>query len=174
MMIFHREKNRRLSMKKTLLFCIATLTMAMIPFAVDAHSGSHEGGAKFTKHFHETIFAISEKGEVSFEVLLDEKEYKIGKDMIGIVVHDSHDEDVEGARLDVTVTGIEKSLKATEKGGGLYLVANTGLPKEGKWELKITVKKKKINDSAVFIFPDVLNKKMPAGKYDADETTEKK
>ena len=160
-------------MKKTFAVMIAGLFLLCVA-AVSAHSGSHEGGAKFTKHFNETLFAIAEKGQVSIEVLLDEKEYKIGKDVIGIVVHDSHDEDVEGASLAVTVTGAAEPLKVKEKGGGLYLVPNTGLPKEGKWELKIAVKKKAIDDSASFVFPDVLAHKMPAGKYDKEGLQGKK
>jgi hypothetical protein len=136
--------------------------------AVSAHSGKHEGNATFTKHFHETLFAIGGKGQVSIEVLLDDKEYKTGKDVIGIVIHDSHDEDVEDAGLAVTVTGLAEPLKVKEKGGGLYLAPNTGFPKEGRWELKIAVKKKKLDDSAVFVFPEVLQSRLPAGKYDAE------
>ena len=136
--------------------------------AVFAHSGSHEGSSTFTKHFHETLFAIGGKGQVSIEVLLDDKEYKTGKDVIGIVIHDSHDEDVEDADLAVSVTGLAEPLKVKEKGGGLYLVPNTGFQKEGRWELKIAVKKKKIDDSAVFVFPEVLQSRLPAGKYDAE------
>ena len=152
-------------MKKTIAASLAILAF----FAVSsAHSGKHEGNAKFTKHFNDTLFAVSEKGQVSIEVLLDEKEYKIGKDVIGIVVHDSYDEDVEDASLSVTATGAAAPMKVMEKGGGLYLVPSAGLPKEGKWELKIAVSKKKIDDSAAFVFPEVLNTKMPAGKYDAD------
>jgi len=140
---------------------------------VFAHSGKHEGGATLTKHFNETLFAISEKGQVSIEILLDEKEYKIGKDMVGIVVHDGHDEDVEEAKLHVTVSGNAEPLKVKEKGGGLYLMANDALPKGGTWELKVTVRKKKIDDSATFLFPEVLQKRLPAGKYDADKLTGK-
>jgi long-chain acyl-CoA synthetase len=81
-------------MKKTFAVMIAGLFFCGFA-AVSAHSGSHEGGATFTKHFNETLFSIAEKGQVTIEVLLDEKEYKIGKDVVGIVVHDSHDEDVE-------------------------------------------------------------------------------
>jgi hypothetical protein len=139
-----------------------------------AHSGEHGGGAKFTKHFNETLFAISEKGQVSIEVLLDEKEYKIGKDVIGIVVHDRHDEDVEGARLEVTVAGSAEPLKATEKGGGLYLVPAAGFPKDGKWELRIAVKKGKIDDGAAFSYPAAMKTAPRAGKYDAEMMKEKK
>lgn len=144
------------------------MVMVLISAAISsAHSGSHEGNAKFTKHFNDTLFAVSGKGQVSTEVLLDDKEYKIGKDVIGIVIHDSHDEDVEDARLVVTVTGIAEPLQVKEKGDGLYLVPSLRLPKEGTWELKIAVKKRKIDDSAVFVFPEALKKKVPKGKYDA-------
>lgn len=151
-------------MKRILLASVMVLICAALAYG---HSGKHEGGAKITKHFNDTLFAVSEKGQVSVEVLLDEKEYKIGKDMIGIVIHDSHDEDVEEATLIVTVTGIVEPMKVTEKGSGLYLVSNTKFPKEGTWKLNISVIKKKIEDRATFVFPEALKKKMPAGKYDA-------
>jgi len=151
-------------MKKMIAVSIAILVI----FAVSsAHSAKHEKNAKLTKHYNDTLFAISEKGQMSVEVLLDEKEYKIGKDVIGILIHDSRDEDVEDAKVIVTVTGIAEPLKVKEKGGGLYLASSVNLPKEGAWKLGITVKKKKIEDGAIFAFPEVLNSKMPAGKYDA-------
>jgi len=152
-------------MKKILLVSVMVLICTSLAYG---HSDKHEGSDKFTKHFNETLFAIGEKGQVSMEVLLDEKEYKIGKDVIGIVIHDSHDADVEDAKVIVTVTGIAEPMKVTEKGGGLYLVPSASLPKDGKWELMIAVKKKKITDSATFVFPEVLNKKIPAGKYNAE------
>jgi len=154
-------------MKNTFNILISGLFLIFVTAAL-SHSGSHEGGAMLTKHFNETLFAVGGKGQVSIEILLDENEYKIGKDVIGIVVHDSHDEDVEDASLAVTAAGAAEPLKVKEKGGGLYLVPSAGLPKQGKWELKVAVKKKKIDDSAEFVFPEVLNTKMPAGKYDAE------
>jgi hypothetical protein len=158
-------------MKRILLVFVMVLICASLVYG---HSGKHEENAKFTKHFNDTLFAVSEKGQVSIEVLLDEKEYKIGKDMIGIVIHDSHDEDVEDAKVTVTVTGIPAPLKVIEKGGGLYLVPKTGLPQDGTWKLGIAVKKKKIEDGAIFAFPEVLKNKIPAGKYDIESIKEKK
>ncbi|MBI5849002.1 MAG: hypothetical protein HZB31_13840 [Nitrospirae bacterium] len=152
-------------MKGILLAGVIVLICSALVYG---HSGKHESAAKFTKHFNETLFAISEKGQVSIEVLLDEKEYKIGKDVIGIVIHDSHDEDVEDAKVMVTVTGIEAPLKVTEKGGGLYLASNTGLPKDGAWKLGISARTKKIEDGAAFSFPEVFAHRMPAGKYDVE------
>jgi len=151
-------------MKKTIVTGLAILTFFAISYG---HSGKHDGSSKITKHFNDTLFAVSEKGQVSVEVLLDEKEYKIGKDVIGIVIHDSHDEDVEDANLIVTVTGIAEPLKVREKGSGLYLAPSVNLPKEGTWKLSIAVIKKKIEDRAIFAFPEVLKHRVPAGKYDA-------
>ncbi len=151
-------------MKRTLLVIVMVFISAVI---ADAHSGPHEGNAKFTKHFNGTLFAISGKRQVSIEVLLDEKEHKIGSDVIGIVVHDSQDEDVEDAKLTVIATGMAEPLKVREKGGGLYLVPKAGLPQEETWKLGISVKKKKIDDGAEFSFPEVLKTKLPKGKYDA-------
>ena len=153
----------------------AVLLLVLFLFSSSyAHSGKHESGSRLTKHFNDTLFALSEKGQVSLEILLDEKEHRIGRGVVGIVVHDSHDEDVEGAKLTVTITGVMEPLKVNEKGDGLYLVPDTSLPKDGKWEMKIVVKKRKIDDSAVFVFPDVLEEKMPAGKYDVDLLKRKK
>ncbi len=158
-------------MKQILVASIALFALFTISFA---HSGSHEKSVLFSKHFNDTLFAIAEKGQVSIEVLLDEKEYKIGSDVFGVVIHDSHDEDVEDAKVIVTVTGIAGPLKVTEKGGGLYLVPSIGLQKEGTWRLGISVKKKKLEDGASFSFPEVLKNKMPAGKYDSDSIKGKK
>ena len=134
-----------------------------------AHAKNPTGEATvFTKHFSETLFSVGGKGQVSIEVLLDEKEYKIGKDVIGIVVHDSHDEDVEDAELLVTATGLAEPLKVKEKGGGLYLVPAAVLPKDGKWELRIAVKKRKIDDGTIFVFPNVMKERLAPGKYDTE------
>lgn len=37
--------------------------------------------------------------------------------------------------------------------------------RESKWDLNIAVKKKRKEDTVAFIFPDALNKLLPAGKY---------
>lgn len=63
----------------------------IIPFQADAHDAHSAKKGVFTKHFNESLFKISEKGLFSVEILMDEKEYKIGKDVVGIIVHDDHD-----------------------------------------------------------------------------------
>jgi len=157
-----------LAMKTFPIIIAAIIICVFFPSYPSAHSG--EGGKDvFTKHFQETLFAVGEKGQMSIEVLVNDKEYAIGKDVIGIVVHDSHDEDVEGAALQARLSSSEgpKEISGVkEKGGGLYLIPSAPLPKGGSWELRIAVKKKKLDDSARFLFSDMAHNPLPAGKYD--------
>ncbi len=141
-----------------------------IPSRSYAHAEHSAKKGVFTKHFNESLFKISEKGLFSIEILMDEKEYKIGKDVIGLIVHDNHDDDVEGAAIAIAVLPAQesaaiKSPVVKEKGEGLYTVANLNLQRADNWELKIKVKKKKAEDFVIFNFPDVMAI-MPAGKYD--------
>jgi hypothetical protein len=138
---------------------------------VSAHEGAHATHS-FTKHFRETVFDISAKAEFSIEILLDDGEYKkLGKNVIGIVIHNSRDEDVEKAavmidfrNLNTGEPAVEKPV-VTERGDGLYTVSDLDLKKEGRWKLTITVKKGTTEDSAQFLFPDVLKSRLPAGRY---------
>ena len=137
---------------------------------------THEdhGSAKksiFTKHFQDTLFDITGHGAYSIEVLLDEKEYKIGKDVVGIVVHDAHDEDVKGADLRIVLKNLATNeiaagaLTVTDKQNGLYIISGLDLRIEGKWELAIAIKKNGIEDQVKFVLPDALKERVPKGKY---------
>ena len=148
------------------LLLVGQLWPAPVCYAHD--EGSH-GSSKFTKHFEKTFFAITEKGAFSIEVLPDEQEYKIGKNVVGIVVHSNHDEDVEGAMLTVTAEGTvevnNERIVVREKGAGLYTASNLNLNREGAWKLIIQIKKKTIEDRAMFTFPRTVTKYLPAGAY---------
>jgi len=128
--------------------------------------------AAFTKHFKETLFDITTKAEFSVELLLDDGEYKkLGRDVLGIVIHNARDEDVEKAVIAVDFRNLDSGDTAAgtpvvkEKGDGLYTISNIDLKREGRWRLTITIKKGKVEDSARFIFPDVLKNLLPAGRY---------
>ncbi len=129
------------------------------------------GKKLFTKHFQETLFDVTGRASYSVEVLLDEKEYKIGKDVIGIVVHDAHDEDVKGAELSIVHKNLSSGKKApgtltvADKGSGLYIVSGLNLQRDGRWELTITVRKDGIEDRAKFVLPDALKDRVPKGRY---------
>ncbi len=128
--------------------------------------------AVFTKHFQKTIFDITGRAKFSVEILLDDREYrKLGKNLVGIVIHNSHDEDVEKAAVIIDFRNLDSGKPAEEKpvvqerGDGLYTVSNLDLKKEGRWKLTITVKKGADEDSVQFLFPDALKSFLPAGRY---------
>jgi hypothetical protein len=150
----------------SLVFVLGLLTVG------HAHEGHSHGNKKiFTKHFQNTLFDITEHGAYSVEVLLDDKEYNIGKDVVGIVVHDEKDSDVIGAKITIVhkniATGepVPGTLTITDKKNGLYIVSGLNLQREGRWELSVTVKKDDVEDSVKFIFPDVLKERHPKGTY---------
>lgn len=63
-----------------------------------------------------------------------------GDAVVGLIVHDDNDSDVEGATI--TIVGSPNQEAAVmppvvrEKGDGLYTVANLNLQREGSWELR--------------------------------------
>ena len=137
-----------------------------------AHEDHGAGDKKlFTKHFSETLFDITPHAAFSVEVILDNKEYKIGQNVIGIVVHNAKDEDVVGAELTVglknmeTGTLVDDPVSITDKHNGLYIVSGLDLEREGRWELSVTVKKGDTEDGVKFILPDALKKSYPRGVY---------
>jgi len=143
----------------------------LLPICAGADDSSPAEKKLFTKHFQESLFDITDHTMFSVEVILDEKEYKIGKDVIGIVLHDDHDRDVRGATLMISSkdlkTGEQSSGPYTivDKGNGLYIVSGIDLKRTGRWELLITVKKDKAEDQVRFVFPEILQKRYPKGRY---------
>jgi hypothetical protein len=126
----------------------------------------------FTKHFNKTLFDLTASADFSVEILLDNKEYKkLGKDVVGLVIHDSHDHDVEKAAIAIDYRDVETAKPAAEvpvlkeRGGGLYTVSNLDLQRKGRWKLTITVKKGAVEDSVQFLLPDALKDRVPAGRY---------
>ena len=131
----------------------------------------HTGKKLFTKHFQESLFDITGHASYSVEVLLDDKEYAMGKNVIGIVVHDAHDEDVVGGVLIIVHKNLATGENApgsptvTDKGNGLYVVSGLNLQRDGRWELAITVKKGGLDDSVKFVLPDALKTRVQKGRY---------
>ena len=158
---------------KTLITAVVSLAFVFGLLTVGhAHEGHIQGNKKiFTKHFQNTLFDITEHGAYSVEILLDDKEYKIGKDVVGIVVHDEKDSDVIGAKITIVhknlATGelVPGTLTITDKENGLYIVSGLNLQRDGRWELAVTVKKGDVEDSVKFLFPDVLKERHPKGQY---------
>jgi hypothetical protein len=141
-------------------------------FSPSVHAHDSENAKKlFTKHFKGTLFDITEKANFSVEILLDDKEYKIGKDVIGVVVHNAHDEDVSGAELTIehinldTGKSISQSVVVRDRGDGLYTVDNLDLVKEVNQKLTLKIKKNALEDSVQFTLPAAMKSLLPAGRY---------
>ncbi len=137
-----------------------------------AHAESGVADKKiFTKHFQETLFDVSEHAFFSVEVLLDDKEYKIGKHTLGIVVHDARDDDVKGAEVAVAYKNLSTgenapgTLTIADQGNGLYIVSGLDLQEDGRWELAISVRKGGLEDRVKFVLPDALKERVPKGRY---------
>jgi hypothetical protein len=161
------------TMKGIVSFCafVAVLAMiAAIPAFAQETGGSHSKHI-FTKHFNKTLFDITGNAAYSVEVLLDDSEYQIGKDVVGIVVHGAGDKDVKGAELVIALknlaTGKNEAGPVTvqDKKNGLYIVSGLDISKEGRWELEVTVKKDSISGSVKFVLPDALKERVPKGRY---------
>ena len=162
-------------MKAFALYAMISLAVVSFVFAsgpAESYEG-HDPAEKvlFTKHFKESLFDVTEHAMYSLEVLLDDSEYNIGKDVIGIVVHDGKDADAIGAELTIVQKDLATGetapgkLTVTDKKNGLYIVSGLDLKREGKWELLITVSKAGVEDRVKFIFPDVLKNRPAKGRY---------
>jgi hypothetical protein len=151
----------------------AVLLVGLSPARIAFANGDHgkEGNAKFTKHFNKSLFQVGEGRVFSIEILPDESEYKIGKNVVGIAVHDEKDRDVTGAKISVILkvrqTGepVPGAARVREKGGGLYLVSGIDLTQEGSFKLEVTAKKGTKEDSAAFLLPEAWDDVRPKGKY---------
>ncbi len=150
------------------------LAVVVYLFAVGPAAQGESGTAVkkiFTKHFQETLFDVTEHASFSVEVLLDDKEYKIGSRTIGIVVHNALDEDVKGAEIIVTHKNLSAGenapgkLTIEDQGNGLYLVTGLDLQRNGRWELAISVRKGGLEDRVKFVLPDALKERVPKGRY---------
>jgi protein SCO1/2 len=120
----------------------------------------------------------SEKGLFTLELATSGKNLKNGVNSLDITVRDKGGKNIEGADLTVTPWfpamghGVWDKPVVTASGAGKYRVQNIVTSMDGRWELKIHVKKGALQDVAVFSF-DVSAKEqgarkdseLPKGKY---------
>jgi hypothetical protein len=115
---------------------------------------------KYTQHFDDSVFAVTDKGEFSVEMLWGGKKLDVGKNSFDIVIHSKADMDVEGAGITIEPVMPAHGMKAerpsiSDRGGGLYRVKKLVLQMPGLWQLKVTIKKDAVEDSAVVDLPEV-------------------
>jgi len=151
--------------------------IALFLIACSPSNTTLEGGSAgkekplFTKHFKNTLFAITEHASYSVEILVDDNEYTIGKNVVGMVIHNAKDEDVNGAEITfvlkdlITCNNFPVKTRVMDRDNGLYVISGLDFKKEGKWELAITVTKGGIEDIVKVILPDKLKARVPKGRY---------
>jgi hypothetical protein len=148
-------------MRVVLLFIFMPLFFPFIGFTAET---GRSGAGPHTKHYEQSLFKMTEKGLFSVEIMIKEKELKVGANTIDIIVHDKNDKDVAGAEITVVPWmpgmghGVFEKPVVTERGGGVYSVGNISLIMGGHWELRFRVKKDALEDNVTFDFPDVKGK----------------
>lgn len=124
----------------------------------------HEDGAvhaPMTKHFEDSLFAVTEGGEFSVEVLFPDKNLEMGVNRVDLIVHNRRDEDVTGADISAEPWmpsmghGVMESPTVMEKGGGLYNLHNVVLSMTGDWELRLRISKGKVTDTVTVALPPI-------------------
>ena len=119
------------------------------------------GDAKATKHFDESLTKLTDHKVYSLEMVVPDKQLKMGVNTVEIIVHHAAGGDVAQAELKVTPWmpsmghGVMQKPLVTERGGGLYTVSNIVLSMTGHWQLQVQVAKDDQEDTAVFDFPEV-------------------
>ena len=143
---------------RTILLIIFLILSPVAAFAT--HSEQSEAG-QHTKHYEHSLFKMTDKGLYSVEVVIKDKDLKVGVNTLDIIVHDKSDKDVAGAEIKMVPWmpemghGVFEKPVVKERGGGTYSVENVILIMEGRWELKLKIKKNNAEDNVTFDFPDV-------------------
>jgi len=137
------------------------LLVLLIPSFGLAYHTDGPGTGSSTKHYEQSLFRMTEKGLFSVEMMVRDKELKVGVNTLDIIVHDKNDKDVVGAAITVAPWmpemghGVFEKPVVREIGGGLYSVENIILIMGGRWDLRIHVKADGAEDTVTFAFPDV-------------------
>jgi hypothetical protein len=154
-------------MKTSLAFLAAVLVAVLMLADAGRVSGMHEQGeGKFTRHYAESLFEVTEAGLYSVEMVILGNKLLTGVNTVDIIVHDWTDADVMGADIKLTPWmpemghGVREEPVVVERGGGLYSVENIDIMMPGHWELRIDVGKEGVTDSVVFDFPHVEEAEM--------------
>ena len=151
-------------MKTVVLLALVLL----FPFTAFAYHTNPPASATHTKHYENSLFKMTEKGLFSVEMVIKEKELKVGVNTLDMIVHDRDVKDVAGAEITIAPWmpemghGVFEKPVVQERGGGLYSVDNIILIMGGHWELRMKIKKGVTEDTVTFDFPDVNLSEAPS------------
>jgi len=147
---------------------IVVMFALLFPFTAFAHHTDPPTTGSHTKHYEHSLFKVTEKGLFSVEMVVKEKELKVGVNTLDVIIHDKNDKDVVGAEITVVPWmpemghGVFEKPVVRERGGGLYSGENIILIMEGHWELRMKIGKGTVEDTVTFDFPNVKVSEAPS------------
>lgn len=109
-------------------------------------------------HHAEQTGKTSEKGLFLLDLSIEGKELVHGLNSLDVVLRDKSGKGVSGAKLVVAPwspamgRGVWEKPTVTERGNGKYHVENVSITMSGRWELKFTISKDKLEDKAVLAY----------------------
>jgi hypothetical protein len=147
---------------------ILLMCVLLFPFTAFALHTDQPSSGPHTKHYENSLFKMTEKGLFSVEMVIKEKELKVGVNTLDMIVHDKDDKDVVGAEITVAPWmpemghGVFEKPVVLERGGGLYSVDNIILIMGGHWELRMKIRTGAVEDTVTFNFPEVKISETPS------------
>jgi hypothetical protein len=102
---------------------------------------------------------MTANGLYSVKIVIKDQALKVGVNTFDVVIHDKNGKEVTGAEINVVPWmpemghGVFDKPVVNEKGGGTYSVENVVLIMEGRWEMRLKIKKDNAEDNVTFAFP---------------------
>ena len=102
---------------------------------------------------------MTANGLYSVEIKIKDQELNVGVNTFDVIVRDKNGKEVTGATIDVVPWmpemghGVFDKPIVKEKGGGTYSVDDVVLIMEGRWELRLKIRKDNAEDNVTFGLP---------------------
>jgi hypothetical protein len=107
----------------------------------------------------QNLSRMTANGLYSVKIVIKDQALNVGVNTFDIIVHDKNGKEVTGAEINVVPWmpemghGVFDKPVVKEKGGGTYNVENIVLIMEGRWEMRLKIKKDNAEDNVTFAFP---------------------
>ncbi|UCG77798.1 MAG: FixH family protein [Nitrospirota bacterium] len=112
------------------------------------------------KHMESTgsISMNTDNGNFAVKLSVHDKEMKVGKNRLDIMIEDKEGHAVKDANIEVVPWmpgmghGVDEKAVIKGEGNGMYIAENVVINMGGEWEIRISVNKGELTDIAVFKF----------------------
>ncbi len=107
----------------------------------------------------QSLLKMTANGLYSVKIVIKDQALQVGVNTFDVVLQDKNGKEVTGAEMNVVPWmpemghGVFDKPVVKEKGGGTYSVENVVLIMEGRWEMRLKIKKDNAEDNVTFAFP---------------------